>query len=115
MDKLIAPQDWKNNLQWFDGVDRAVREKFAKERCSKVYSWEGQAAVIISYPRQNGRVAFYDMDAGAIKWMHLDDCKVGEGLEKVLRNAEEADFEWNAIEDSILCDEAADIAGMLFD
>ena len=103
--KLVAPADWKENLNWFESVSESAREKFAKTHCASTFSWEGQTCVVISYPRKNGAVAFYDMDGGEIHWMLLESLSRSERG----RTTEEEDFFRGDIMSSSLCDEAADI------
>ena len=113
MDKLTAPADWKDNNHWFEDVSEDVRRAFVKEHCTSVYSWDGQACVVISYPRRDGRVAVYDMDGARIVWAPLKVCRVGGLFESVYRCAEPDDFAWNAISESLLSDEAYDISELL--
>jgi hypothetical protein len=103
--KLAAPLHWTDNMQWYEQAPAALRDDFAVKYCSNVLTLHGQTCVVISYPRQNGRVALYDMDGGVILWCDLEalsELTVG-------RKTEESDFYWSEILDSCLCDEASDI------
>jgi hypothetical protein len=115
MTKVIAPANWRDNARWYDWFSYETRAAYAKEHCSKTYIYHGQTVVIISYPRYNGNVAFYDMDGGRILWAPLKDCVVGKLFEEEGRAAEEQDFQWSAILGSLLADEATDICYRLFE
>lgn len=111
---ISAPESWRSCLDWFYDWSESDRKEFAKKYCSKVYSYDGQSVVIISYPRKGSRVALYDMDAGRFEWVELAQCRVGDLFDKVYRDSEEADFQWSAITESALGSEAQDIAEQLF-
>lgn len=109
-----------NDALWFEQTPEDTRSAFAHEHCSKVYNCDGQAVIVISYPRttQEGfNVAAYDLDSGRISWIPLSLARVGSGglFEAVYRDSEAADFEFSPILRSWLCDEATDIAARLFD
>lgn len=91
-----------------------ARTAFAKKHCSKVYSYEGQATVIITYPDVNGRVVAYDMDSGSFIRFKFEECEVGKAFREVYRDSEPADFEWGPILDSRFDDDAGDISWRLF-
>ena len=111
--KIVAPESWKTNLQWFERTDEDARLAYAKEYASKVFAYGGQACVVISYPRHNDRVAIYDMDSGRVMWTSLDLVKKMIASE-TYRDSESNDFEWSAINDSLVSDEAHDMGFLLF-
>lgn len=110
---LIAPKNWKSNSHWFEEFPEAARKTFVEVHCRNVRGHLGQACVIISYPREDSTVAVYDMDAGQIFWLEIDE--LDEYFDEILRSTEEADYEWNAISGTMFTDESHDISALLFD
>jgi hypothetical protein len=112
--EFSAPQDWRKDTHWFERVTEGARRAFAQEHCNVILSCEGQACVIVSYPRHDGTVLVYDMDGGRFFRVPLTEARVGGHFESACRTAEEADFEWSAISSHDVTDEAHDISCMLF-
>jgi hypothetical protein len=110
MDKLIAPANWLSDPQWFADVSSAARGRFAREFCDRLFEHEGQACVVISYPRANTLVAFYDLDGGRCGVVRLSTV----ALAPKLRETEEDDFTFSEVMSSDVCDEAMDISNQLF-
>lgn len=115
---IVCPISVKDP-SWFESTPDDARTEFVREHCSKVYSCDGQACVIVSYPRQTKdasefNVAVYDIDAARITWAPLSMLRLGCIFEEVYRDSEEADFEFDAICSSSIACEAFDIAARLF-
>lgn len=127
--KLTAPENWKENCTWFLDVDEDLRLAFAKKYCSKVYNCEGQACVIVSYPRPyiagaTPSVMVYDIDSGHIFLTNLVsidesflDVRTARAMfsKEPYRDSEMPDFEYAAVLNADTCDESMDISMLLFD
>jgi hypothetical protein len=84
-----------------------------RELYTHVFEYEGQACVAISPPirHNNNKVAVYDLDAGEIFSLSVQDILDAPKL----RESEEEDFQFSTILESPYADEAWEIQCELFD
>lgn len=111
---IKAPKDWKEKLCWFEDVPEKERLEYAQKHCSNVYSMDGQSVVIVSFPREDGRVFLYDMDEGRVFLKPLGRCVLGDLFDGSFRPTTVNDFTWGPLAQSVIGWEAYGIGELLY-
>lgn len=91
--KFSAPRDWEKDFRWFDSVPAKMRKEFVQEYCTKIFELEGQACVVVTYPREEGYVVCYDLDGGGFVRTTTGAIKKA----RKIRTTEQSDFTSSAI------------------
>jgi hypothetical protein len=82
--------------RWFDNVSEGVLDDFAMKYATKRWNVSptgNPSAIVVSYPRPNGKVKVYDLDSGDMFWVKLSLFTQA----RVSGRAEEQDYEYSSV------------------
>ena len=106
--ETLARIAYEKYHRWFDHVSSSVLEDFALKYATKTWNVSptgNDRAIVVSYPRADGLVKMYDLDAGQMFWVPVRKLTKN----KISGRARERDYECNDVASDDLRCESEDI------